>query len=180
MATEKQVAANRANALKSTGPRSEAGKKASSANALTHGLTAEMHLVPGEDPQAFAELRNKVFEYYTPVGIFEVELADRLANLLWRVRRIPAFEGAVLGWLSQGQDQSIGQALEIALSKNVFDKISRYEASLTNQLAETQERLVDLVNLRRSIEVLAETSAPQPTVRQPAPPPTQITWSGRA
>jgi len=40
MASEKQIAANRRNALLSRGPRTEAGKKASSMNALRHGLTA--------------------------------------------------------------------------------------------------------------------------------------------
>ena len=39
MATEKQIAANRANAKKSTGPRTSAGKKKSSRNAYRHGLS---------------------------------------------------------------------------------------------------------------------------------------------
>ena len=38
MATEKQIAANRENAKSSTGPRTDAGKAASSSNALKHGL----------------------------------------------------------------------------------------------------------------------------------------------
>ena len=38
MATEAQIAANRQNALKSTGPSSPEGKAASSQNRLTHGL----------------------------------------------------------------------------------------------------------------------------------------------
>ena len=39
MASEKQIAANRANATKSTGPRSSAGKKRASRNAYRHGLS---------------------------------------------------------------------------------------------------------------------------------------------
>ena len=42
MASERQLAANRANAQKSSGPRSAAGKKRASRNALTHGLTTPM------------------------------------------------------------------------------------------------------------------------------------------
>ena len=42
MATERQLAANRANARNSTGPRSASGKKRASRNALTHGLTTPM------------------------------------------------------------------------------------------------------------------------------------------
>jgi hypothetical protein len=41
MATEKQIAANRANALQSTGPRTPDGKAIARRNALDHGLTAE-------------------------------------------------------------------------------------------------------------------------------------------
>jgi hypothetical protein len=39
MASEKQIAANRHNASKSTGPRSSAGKKRASRNAYRHGLS---------------------------------------------------------------------------------------------------------------------------------------------
>ena len=39
MATDKQIAANRANALRSTGPKTAAGRAKSSRNALRHGLS---------------------------------------------------------------------------------------------------------------------------------------------
>jgi hypothetical protein len=42
MASERQLAANRANARKSTGPRSSSGKKRASRNALKHGLTTPL------------------------------------------------------------------------------------------------------------------------------------------
>ena len=41
MATDRQIEANRRNALTSTGPRTDAGKAASRGNALVHGLTGE-------------------------------------------------------------------------------------------------------------------------------------------
>jgi hypothetical protein len=46
MATEKQIAANRANARRSTGPKTAAGKKRASQNALRHGL-AVRHCAEG-------------------------------------------------------------------------------------------------------------------------------------
>ena len=42
MASEKQIAANRANAKKSTGPRTAAGKLKSSRNAFRHGLSGPL------------------------------------------------------------------------------------------------------------------------------------------
>jgi hypothetical protein len=46
MATVKQIAANRRNALKSTGPRSVEGKKRSSSNAYRHGLSLGLIVSP--------------------------------------------------------------------------------------------------------------------------------------
>ena len=41
MASSRQIAANRANAKRSTGPKTEQGKARSRMNAWKHGLTAE-------------------------------------------------------------------------------------------------------------------------------------------
>jgi hypothetical protein len=82
----------------------------------------------------------------------------------------------VLTWLSQDQGQSIGEALDLALSKNFFDKIARYEASLTNQFIWTEDELVDLISDRAQAE-LARHLAENPP--QPPPQPTKITWQGR-
>ena len=47
MTSQKQIEANKANAKKSTGPKTEAGKLRSSMNAVTHGLTATSILIRG-------------------------------------------------------------------------------------------------------------------------------------
>jgi hypothetical protein len=44
MASERQIAANRANAQKSTGPKTVAGRLKSSRNAFRHGLSAQLRL----------------------------------------------------------------------------------------------------------------------------------------
>ena len=48
MATERQIAANRANALRSTGPKTAAGKSKSSRNAYRHGLSGPMPFDPAQ------------------------------------------------------------------------------------------------------------------------------------
>jgi hypothetical protein len=47
MASEKQIAANRANAKRSTGPKTQAGKMASSRNAFRHGFSGPLRFDPG-------------------------------------------------------------------------------------------------------------------------------------
>ena len=93
MATRKQIRANRRNARKSTGPRTEAGKAASSANALSHGLTAAGTVVlPEEEPEEFERLRQGVIADLAPAGTLQQALAQRVAQLLWRLDRVARLE----------------------------------------------------------------------------------------
>jgi hypothetical protein len=66
MATEKQIAANKRNAQKSTGPTTEVGRANSSRNALKHGLTAEQVTIEGEDPKQFEAFRDDILECLCP------------------------------------------------------------------------------------------------------------------
>lgn len=106
MATERQIAANRANALRSTGPKTDSGKARSSFNALTHGLTARAVVVDGEDPAAFDDLLQKLAEKFNPVGPIEEDLVGRIAMLMWRLRRVPVLEAALFSWVQFAQAEA--------------------------------------------------------------------------
>ena len=56
MTTKKHAAANKRNAQKSTGPKTEAGKAASAQNAIKHGILNEVALADHEDENLFASL----------------------------------------------------------------------------------------------------------------------------
>ena len=98
MATERQIAANRLNAERSPGPKTPDGKAVASRNAVTHGLTSYSGLLPGEKLEDFSDLRARVFAELAPDSAIEGEVAERIASLLWRLRRVPAFEAALLAW----------------------------------------------------------------------------------
>jgi len=98
MASELQITANQRNALKGTGPRSVEGKERSSHNATKHGLTTGDRLLPGEDPEEFNRFRLAITRQLAPIGELELELVERSAHLLWRMRRIEVFETALLKW----------------------------------------------------------------------------------
>jgi hypothetical protein len=108
MASERQIRANRRNALKSTGPRTAAGKAASSRNALRHGLTAHQVVIEGEDPALFDALRGCFIRELKPVGAMEEFLVERVAGLAWRLRRVPLFEAALLAWIAHQQAETHG------------------------------------------------------------------------
>jgi hypothetical protein len=100
--SERQKAANRANALHSTGPRTSEGKAAVRFNAFRHGLLAQDAVLPGEDVDAFEDLRNRVRSEFSPVGPIEEFLVDRLVSDMWRLQRLVRAETALIHSQVQG------------------------------------------------------------------------------
>ena len=96
MVSKRQLEANRLNARRSSGPRTQEGKKRARMNALRHGLTAKNIVIGDEDPKEFEELRAKLEHDLQPKTALEGELLERLAGLLWRLRRVPAIEAAIV------------------------------------------------------------------------------------
>src|SRR5215212_2652496 len=68
MSSARKAAANRQNALKSTGPKTPDGKAAVRLNALRHGLLSQEILLPGEDEEALRELTEGLRAELQPVG----------------------------------------------------------------------------------------------------------------
>ena len=90
------VEANRCNALRSTGPKTEAGKRRSWRNAVRHGLTAETVVVALEDIEDYQAFEAAIIADYDARTAVERELVLRLASLLWRIRRATAIETDLL------------------------------------------------------------------------------------
>ncbi|MBV8552045.1 MAG: hypothetical protein JOY54_12155 [Acidobacteriaceae bacterium] len=87
MATDAQIAANRANAQLSTGPKTEAGKEAATLNNFRHGLAGAFHILPWEDEEEFATLRLGLRAEYKPHTVTEQILVDRMAQHEWLRQR---------------------------------------------------------------------------------------------
>ena len=86
MATEKQIAANRANAKCSTGPRSAVGKSKSSRNAHRHGLSRPLRFHPATSERIEALVRLLVGEDLTRLAA-AAEFAEAQLELL-RIRAV--------------------------------------------------------------------------------------------
>ena len=90
--SDARLAANRENAQKSTGPVTDEGKAAIRLNALKCGLTGATVILPSEDA---TEYENHVDSYrtlYKPLGPEEKALVQSIADIRWRLNRIPALE----------------------------------------------------------------------------------------
>jgi hypothetical protein len=96
MTSFRQIEANRSNALRSTGPRTETGKRQSRRNAARHGLTAETVIDGLEDSEDYRAFEAAVIADYDARTAVERELVLRLASLLWRLRRIISIETDLL------------------------------------------------------------------------------------
>ena len=123
MNRQQRRAIARANAALSTGPVTDAGKATSSQNALTHGLTARKPYFPAEeqDYKAFAAQRIAALRPYDHA---EIELAQTIIDLEWRLQRVPILEARL---------QANEEADPIQVTRSL-DILSRHELRLRKQL----------------------------------------------
>src|SRR3990170_6112715 len=79
-----------------SGPRTEAGKAVASRNALSHGITCTEPVIAGMERQAdWRRHLHGILASLSPEGELEEALAERVASLLWRIRRVTRYEVAV-------------------------------------------------------------------------------------
>src|SRR5258708_38447376 len=96
MTSFRQIEANRRNAIKSSGPSTEEGKRRSRRNAIRHGLCAETVIEMVEDIEDYRGFEAAIIADYDAQTAVERELVLRLASLSWRLRRATAIETDLL------------------------------------------------------------------------------------
>jgi hypothetical protein len=92
MPSQRQIEANRRNALRSTGPRTPEGKHKAARNHTLHGFSSPDPLLPDEDPAEFAASLARWRNYWQPAGPHEETLVYEFAVAAWRRQRIPRLE----------------------------------------------------------------------------------------
>jgi hypothetical protein len=145
MCSAKQLDANRLNAQQSTGPKSQDGKHRSSQNSLKHGLTSPS-LLPTESPESHNEFCSQIIQDLNPQTLLEQMLANRIANLLWRLRRIPGAESHLFTLLDNNENQPNPHHLAQSFlahddKSNPFNRLQRYESHLHRSLTTTLKEL---------------------------------------
>jgi hypothetical protein len=101
VASKEQRAANRRNAQKSTGPRSDAGKRRSAQNATHHGVYAEGGAaIPRgpfrEDPDEVQDFIAEIADCLRPRDAIEIQQAHVIGGLYNRFRRYDRYEAHAL------------------------------------------------------------------------------------
>lgn len=114
--TEHRLAANRANALHSTGPVTARGRATASRNATRHGLLSGKLFLEDEDPIEFQAMFGDLWRSLNPVGTLEDSLVERVAVTLWRQRRLVHAETASLSLARQPRKIAKGTSSELGSS----------------------------------------------------------------
>jgi hypothetical protein len=147
---------NRANAQHSTGPKTAEGKKQSSLNALRHGLTGQIVVMPTEDLHAYQLHLNSFTDEYHPKGATESHLVQALADASWRLNRVAALETNLLILGIAHESDPIAGALAIASAlesqSKALSNLSMHSQRLSRQFERTVIQLRDLQKTRRAQE----------------------------
>jgi hypothetical protein len=156
MSTPHRVEINRANSQHSTGPKTEAGKQRSSLNALRHGLTGQIVVMPTEDLQAYQSHLRSFTDEYHPKGATEANLVQALADASWRLNRVAALETNVLMLGITQECDPIAGALAIASALESQSKalanLSMHSQRLSRQFERTIVQLRELQEIRLAKE----------------------------
>ena len=171
-ASEAQILANQINALRSTGPRTEAGKNRSSCNAFRHGLTAQVTVMTDPDREAQDKFIKAYVADLAPEGAQETQLAQAIAFDTWRMNRTRAIEENAfsIGFSGQpGQIDCSHPQIHSAMSnaRTFFD-----DAKTFSLLSVYEQRIHR--NFHRNLKLYRELKAERQTER-PAEPKTAPT-----
>jgi hypothetical protein len=154
MATLQQIEANRANAQKSTGPRSAEGRAAVRFNALKTGIDAQSQVIPGEDPAALALLAAEYYDRYQPATPEVRALVDTLVTAEWLQRRFRALEAQLWQFNIQGLRHPVA-GLEVS---QVYDRDNETFGRLQRRIDATERTYLRALATLQKIE----SRAPQP------------------
>jgi hypothetical protein len=154
-----QIEANRRNAQQSTGPRTEIGKQKSSLNALRHGLTARVVVLPTEDLAAYQRFSAEFLADLAPENFVERQCAQTIIDTQWRLNRIRGLEDGMLalghygpeGQIDPGHPE-IHAVLTAAAAyrehSQAFVNLSMHEQRLYRVLTNATKTLEDLKTKR--------------------------------
>ena len=144
MATERQIAANRANAQHCTGPKSEQGKANSSKNSFKTGLDAKSEIIRYEKREDYDALTAEYHNRFRPARPEERDLVDDLIKSERHGHRYHSIDAAVLDRAIQNVPSgSLGAAYT-----QCADTLSRVERKINSAQRNFQKALKQLMEIQ--------------------------------
>lgn len=163
MISDKQLAANRRNALLSTGPRTEDGKNASRLNALRHALTGQIDVTTPEEKDARDKFFEGIVASLAPENAIEHQIAHSIADGHWRLNRASSIENNIFTLACSFEDSSdeaanpevdkaLGAARVFIADPHRFQLLTIYEQRIHRKMSRDLNRLAELQANRRALE----------------------------
>ena len=169
MATPNQIAANKLNAQKSSGPKTAEGKATSSLNHLSHGFASNTaRLIPGENPEEFRSLVADLMSEHQPETQTEQILVEKMALHQWLSLRAFRLQSNLFVGQMLVQQDKFGIPKDLGL-------LIRYQTSAERAFHRAHTDLVKTQKERKKSEIGFE---PQNAAAHPKiePKPVNITW----
>jgi hypothetical protein len=165
MSTRSQIAANRRNSRKSTGPRTVQGKAASSRNALKPPIDNQPSLIPGEDSAALVSLARRFYRDCQPQTPIERILVDNIIHDAWLLRRFARIDAELLnaGIIPIHTLDGANPAPAKTLAAKAFLNTSESQSRLQGRINDTSRNQILAI---KELERIQAHRAP----RQPQPP----------
>ena len=167
MSTQAQIDANRKNAQNSSGPRTDAGKAASSLNAVTHGFTGTALLLTAAEKKAFEAFRESMLQHYDPKTPAEEATALSAIQTKFRIGQIQTTESGVyaigrmqfaeqFSQLPEEEADPLIRAFTYRANAKELDRLHRYENRLTRQYEKEIAQLEQMQAARKALEAEKE------------------------
>ena len=170
MATAAQIEANRRNAQKSTGPKTERGKARARRNAITHGMTARtiMPVLPQEDAKELEDRTQQAIAAMKPRNPLELDLvcrAVRLSGELDRAERVATAHLAHQVRMDARSGTDTVSAEELCKVHDLGSKLF-FKAAIGPGYSDSIANDYPAVIVRRLEESAEESSVPEPLGRK--------------
>ena len=156
---------SRANAQKSTGPRSAPGKQRSRMNAVKHNLSGQHLILQESELEAYNRMGSAMLTDLKPKSEPERQIAEKIIDTNFRLNRLTAIENNLFsfGLTRNETDTPHDDRIEVMAAQTrawteratTFDTLGRYESRLSRQLIKYQqefERLQAARKLQESID----------------------------
>src|SRR5579884_3302294 len=153
---------NRENAKRSTGPKSSQGKQRSRMNALRHGVTRQVLLMPEEDLKAYLAFEQSFIDHLKPEGPIERQEVKFMADAAWKINASTTWQQTLLTQRAFPEMERSHQRPEVAAAVAIANVVSRmtrelcnlslYESRLHRQYQRSMDRLTELQQARKAQE----------------------------
>ncbi len=177
--SEKQLAANRANAAKSTGPTSEEGKNNSRMNASKHGLTGIAVLMRPEEREARDIFIAAFLRRLAPDGPIETEYSEAIAEQTWRLKRARSLDQNIFALSDPALYNKPGVHDHPEIDRAVAHAKGFVENSAEFQRLTTYERRLEL-SVERNTAALEKLQAQRKAASRRSPPPRHRTCASQS